>query len=55
MTRWSLVDWGLGEIIKTLDRLEINNNTLLIFTSDNGPREGVNGHGSSGPYRGQKG
>ncbi|MHC4568388.1 MAG: sulfatase/phosphatase domain-containing protein, partial [Planctomycetota bacterium] len=25
------------------------------FTSDNGPRAGVNGHRSSGPYRGQKG
>jgi len=50
-----LADWSLGEVMKTLDRLGISDNTLLIFTSDNGPRAGVNGHQSSGPYRGQKG
>lgn len=30
------LDWITGEIIKTLDELGITNNTLLIFTSDNG-------------------
>lgn len=30
-------DWCVGEILKTLDRLEVANDTLVIFTSDNGP------------------
>jgi arylsulfatase A-like enzyme len=30
-------DWSVGEILKTLDRLDLTRNTLLIFTSDNGP------------------
>jgi arylsulfatase A-like enzyme len=31
------VDWSVGEIMKTLDELGIASNTLVIFTSDNGP------------------
>ena len=31
------IDWGMGEIMKTLEKLGISDNTLLIFTSDNGP------------------
>ena len=50
-----LVDWILGRIMDTLEKLNMSDNTLLIFTSDNGPREGVNGHKSSGKLRGQKG
>jgi len=50
-----LADWILGRIMDTLDKLNVSDNTLLIFTSDNGPREGVNGHKSSGNLRGQKG
>ncbi|WP_430815099.1 sulfatase family protein [Carboxylicivirga sp. RSCT41] len=30
------VDWTAGEILKLLDELEIADNTLVIFTSDNG-------------------
>jgi arylsulfatase A len=50
-----LADWSLGQIMDALDRLNISGNTLLIFTSDNGPRKGVNGHESSWHYRGEKG
>ncbi len=32
----SQVDWTAGEIFKLLEKLEIENNTLVIFTSDNG-------------------
>jgi arylsulfatase A len=45
----------VGQIVKTLDKLGISDNTLLIVTSDNGPREGVNGHKSAGDLRGLKG
>jgi len=49
-----LADWCTGEILKTVDRLGIADNTLVIFTSDNGPHPGINGHKSAGPLRGLK-
>jgi arylsulfatase A-like enzyme len=30
-------DWCVGEVLAALDRLKLRNNTLVIFTSDNGP------------------
>jgi arylsulfatase A-like enzyme len=30
------LDWMVGEVLKTLDELKIADNTLVIFTSDNG-------------------
>lgn len=30
-------DWVVGEILATLDRLNLTKNTLIVFTSDNGP------------------
>jgi len=30
------VDWTVGEVLKTIDRNEIKDNTLVFFTSDNG-------------------
>ncbi len=49
-----VADWSVGEISKTLDKYGITDNTLLIFTSDNGPRRGGNGHLSAGEFRGYK-
>jgi uncharacterized sulfatase len=31
------LDWGVGQILDTLDQLGLADNTLVIFTSDNGP------------------
>ena len=31
------LDWCVGEITKTLDRLKLSENTLVVFCSDNGP------------------
>ncbi len=31
------LDWNVGEIMKTLDRLDLTEKTLVIFCSDNGP------------------
>lgn len=31
------MDWMTGEVMKTLKRLGLENNTLVIFSSDNGP------------------
>lgn len=44
------IDWSVGEIMKTLKELELSEDTLVIFTSDNGAAGG-----SSGPLRGHKG
>ena len=32
------LDTGVGRIMATLDRLDLTENTLVIFSSDNGPR-----------------
>ena len=48
----SEIDWSTGQIIKTLEDLGLKDNTLIIFTSDNGPGYGV---GTAGPLRGFKG
>jgi len=50
------VDWSVGQLLKTLERLQIEKNTLVLFTSDNGPwaSKGKAG-GVSGPLRGSKG
>jgi len=47
------VDWSTGEILKKLKELGIAENTLLIFTSDNGSNR-RNG-GRNDPLRGKKG
>jgi len=49
-----LVDWCVGRIRDALAERGILDDTLLIFTSDNGPQRGENGHSSAGPYRGFK-
>lgn len=51
----ALADYCVGEITATLERLNIEESTIVVFTSDNGPREGINGHQSAGKLRGYKG
>lgn len=31
------LDWTVGEVMEALDRMQLTRNTLLIFSSDNGP------------------
>jgi arylsulfatase A len=50
------IDWSVGEILKSLKKNGLEENTLVVFTSDNGPWlvfdiEG----GSAGPLRNGKG
>jgi arylsulfatase A-like enzyme len=49
-----LADWCVGEMVRALDRVGAAGDTLVIFTSDNGPHPGTNGHNSAGPWRGLK-
>ena len=58
------MDWQVGEILKALDRLGLAEDTLVIFTSDNGPvlfdgyrdrsQEDVKDHRPAGGLRGWK-
>ena len=58
------MDWATGEILRALDRLKLAENTLVIFTSDNGPvlfdgyndrsREDTKDHRPAGGLRGWK-
>ena len=48
------VDWSTGVLMAELKRLGIEDNTIVIFTSDNGSRTRGEG-GSNGPLRGHKG
>ncbi len=57
-------DWAVGQIMTTLEKLGIADNTLILLTSDNGPvvddgyqdraEELLNGHKPAGPWRGNK-
>ncbi len=50
------IDWSVGEIISTLEKLDLDRNTLVIFTSDNGPWLNYGNHaGSPGGFREGKG
>ncbi|GIZ10211.1 sulfatase [Flavobacterium sp. UMI-01] len=49
------IDWSMGEIFKTLNALGLDENTLVIFTSDNGPWNLKDDQGGSAfPLRGYK-
>lgn len=50
------MDWSVGEVIRTLRELKLEENTLVIFSSDNGPwlKQGPNG-GTALPLLGGKG
>jgi arylsulfatase A len=55
------LDYVVGELLATLDRLGVARNTLVIFTSDNGPETTAvihmradYGHNGARPWRGMK-
>jgi arylsulfatase A len=58
------LDWSVGQLLETLDRLGLTENTLVFFCSDNGPvlddgyQDGavsqLGDHQPAGPYRGGK-
>ena len=50
------IDWSVGQILDTLKNLGLDDNTLVLFTSDNGPWLSYGNHaGSAGPLREGKG
>lgn len=58
------LDWSVGQIVNILDSLQLSDNTLIVFSSDNGPVlddgyedqavELLNGHTPAGKLRGGK-
>jgi len=55
------LDWIVGELMATLEKLGVADNTLVIFTSDNGPEvasvvhmRADHGHDGARPWRGIK-
>jgi len=58
------LDWCVGEIVKTIERLKLSEKTLIVFVSDNGPvlddgykdgaREKLGAHRPAGRFRGGK-
>jgi arylsulfatase A len=58
------LDWCVGQLMKTLDRLQLAENTLVVFCSDNGPVlddgyqdeaiEKIGTHRAAGPFSGGK-
>jgi len=58
------LDWCVGEIMKTLKRLDLEENTMIVFCSDNGPvmddgyadlaLENLGDHRAGGPFSGGK-
>jgi arylsulfatase len=46
------MDAHVGEILEAIDTLGIRDNTIVVFTSDNGPEATHPWQGSSGPWRG---
>jgi len=41
------IDWSVGQIMQTLDELELTENTFVVYTSDNGPWLSKKHHGGS--------
>ncbi len=54
------LDAQVGRLVNELDKLGLGENTLIVFSSDNGPEDihignaGHSGVGSAGPFRGRK-
>lgn len=46
------LDWSTGEIMAALKRLKLEDNTLIVWTSDNGAVRRNPPQGSNAPYRG---
>ena len=49
----SEIDWSVGQVLEELKKQGLDENTLVIFTSDNGPNTGKGGN--AGPLKGDKG
>ena len=49
------LDWVVGELLKKLEDLGIADNTIVVFTTDNGAQKFTWPDGGTTPFRGEKG
>jgi arylsulfatase A-like enzyme len=49
------IDWSVGEIMKSLKSAGVEENTLVVMTSDNGPWTSYGNHSGKTPFREAKG
>lgn len=49
------IDWSVGEIMKSLKTAGVENDTLVMMTSDNGPWHSYGNHAGKTPFREAKG
>ena len=50
------IDWSVGQVLATLKKHNLDENTIVMFATDNGPWEPFKQYGgSAGPLRGAKG
>jgi arylsulfatase A len=49
------LDWSVGEIMKALAKTDAEDNTLIFFSSDNGPWTSYGNHSGTTPFREAKG
>src|SRR3954452_22932443 len=49
------IDWSVSEILKALKENGLDDNTLVVMTSDNGPWTSYGNHAGSTPFREAKG
>jgi arylsulfatase A-like enzyme len=49
------LDWVVGELLKKIDELGITDNTVVVFSSDNGAEKFTWPDGGTNPFHGEKG
>ena len=49
------IDWSVGEIMTAIREAGVENETIVLFTSDNGPWEEFGNHAGETPFREHKG
>jgi arylsulfatase A-like enzyme len=49
------IDWSVGEIMTALRESDVEQDTIVLFTSDNGPWEEFGNHAGKTPFREHKG
>ena len=49
------IDWSVGEIMNALEKAGVADDTIVVFTSDNGPWISYGNHAGKTPYREAKG
>lgn len=47
-------DMQVGKLLDDMKKMGVLDNTIIIYTSDNGPEHSAKNHGGTTPFRGEK-